>query len=104
MSGCSCVEKVKIDSKSLVCLDVETRWNSTYLMLESAIKFQAAFDMLEEQDSKYRSELLSSKGMPTEEDWDYARCLLPFLSTKSPNILKTDDGTIVIQGNHLEAL
>ncbi|GJW07316.1 retrotransposon protein, putative, ty1-copia subclass [Tanacetum coccineum] len=45
----------------------------------SAIKFQAAFDMLEEQDSKYRSELLSSKGMPTEEDWDYARCLLPFL-------------------------
>ncbi|PWA37339.1 zinc finger BED domain-containing protein RICESLEEPER 2 [Artemisia annua] len=73
------VEKVKIDSKSLVCLNVETRWNSTYLLLESAIKFQAAFDMLEEQDSKYRTKLLSSKGMPTDEDWDYARCLLPFL-------------------------
>ncbi|GJX18977.1 zinc finger BED domain-containing protein RICESLEEPER 2-like protein [Tanacetum coccineum] len=70
---------IRISCQSLVCLDVETRWNSTYLMLESAIKFQAAFDMLEEQDSKYRSELLSSKGMPTEEDWDYARCLLPFL-------------------------
>ena len=75
----ACVEKVKIESKSLVCLDVETRWNSTYLMLESAIKFQAAFDMLEEQDGKYRTELLSSKGIPTEEDWEYARCLLPFL-------------------------
>ncbi|GJY54123.1 zinc finger BED domain-containing protein RICESLEEPER 2-like protein [Tanacetum coccineum] len=52
----ACVEKVKIESKSLVCLDVETRWNSTYLMLESAIKFQAAFDMLEEQDSNFEED------------------------------------------------
>ncbi|KAJ9548747.1 hypothetical protein OSB04_021290 [Centaurea solstitialis] len=37
----ACVEKMKIESKSLVCLDVETRWNSTYLMLKTAIKFQA---------------------------------------------------------------
>ncbi|KAJ9538464.1 hypothetical protein OSB04_031197, partial [Centaurea solstitialis] len=76
-----CVEKVKIETKGLVCLDVETRWNSTYLMLESAIKFQSAFDMLEEQDIKYNTELLSSKGVPLEEDWDYANSImLPFLS------------------------
>ncbi|CAH1424814.1 unnamed protein product [Lactuca virosa] len=68
-----CVEKMKIKSKSLVSLDVETRWNSTYLMLESAIKFQDAFDLLEEQDSKYRSELLSLKGLPNEEDWEHVR-------------------------------
>jgi hypothetical protein len=42
-----CVEKVKDATKGLICLDVETRWNATYLMLESAIKFQSAFDMLE---------------------------------------------------------
>nr|KAJ0198354.1 hypothetical protein LSAT_V11C700356150 [Lactuca sativa] len=74
-----CVEKMKIESKSLVSLDVETRWNSTYLMLESAIKFQDAFDLLEGQDSKYRSELLSLKGLPNEEDWEHVRCMLPFL-------------------------
>ena len=34
----ACVEKEKIQSKSLLCLDVSTRWNSTYLMLESAQK------------------------------------------------------------------
>ncbi|CAH9100269.1 unnamed protein product [Cuscuta europaea] len=28
-----CVEEEKIDSKGLVCLDVDTRWNSTYFML-----------------------------------------------------------------------
>ena len=37
------VEEEKLDNKSLVCLDVETRWNSTYLMLESALKFKKAF-------------------------------------------------------------
>lgn len=57
----ACVEKMKIDSRSLVCLGVETRWNSTYLMLESAI------NVLEEQDSKYRSELLSMRGMPSPQ-------------------------------------
>nr|KAJ0207661.1 hypothetical protein LSAT_V11C500232740 [Lactuca sativa] len=74
-----CVEKMKIESKSLVSLDVETRWNSTYLMLESAIKLQDTFDLLEEQDSKYKSELLSLKGLPNEEDWEHVRCMLPFL-------------------------
>ncbi|KAK9277901.1 hypothetical protein L1049_027458 [Liquidambar formosana] len=48
-----CVEKRKIESKSLLCLDVPTRWNSTYLMLESAVKFEKAFVLLEEEDSNF---------------------------------------------------
>ena len=48
-----CVEKQKIVSKSLVCLDVPTRWNSTYLMLEAAEKFEKAFERLEDEDSNY---------------------------------------------------
>ncbi|KAI3454733.1 hypothetical protein Pfo_011396 [Paulownia fortunei] len=48
-----CVEKEKINSKSLVCLDVETRWNSTYLMLEAAEKFEKTFDRLGDEDQKY---------------------------------------------------
>ena len=35
-----------ISSNGLLCLDVPTRWNSTYLMLLSAIKFQKAFDSM----------------------------------------------------------
>ena len=30
------VERLGIESKSLLCLDVPTRWNSIYLMLETA--------------------------------------------------------------------
>ncbi|XP_050915062.1 zinc finger BED domain-containing protein RICESLEEPER 1-like [Lathyrus oleraceus] len=37
-----------------LCLDVSTRWNATYLMLEAAEKFQAAFDKLEYEESGYR--------------------------------------------------
>ena len=49
----TCVEKEKIDHKCLVALDVPTRWNSIYLMLESALKFQKAFDRMEEDDENY---------------------------------------------------
>ena len=38
-----CADYMKIGTKKLVSLDVQTRWNSTYLMLESTKKFQAAF-------------------------------------------------------------
>lgn len=39
-----CVELEKIDCKKKPCLDVETRWNSTFLMLETAEKYSKAFD------------------------------------------------------------
>ncbi|CAA2992916.1 zinc finger BED domain-containing RICESLEEPER 2-like [Olea europaea subsp. europaea] len=38
-----CATKEKIESKSLVFLDMPTRWNSTHLMLEAALKYQKAF-------------------------------------------------------------
>ena len=44
----SCKEK-----KALVCLDVPTRWNSTYLILEHALRFIDAFKLLKEEDSLY---------------------------------------------------
>ncbi|XP_038715027.1 zinc finger BED domain-containing protein RICESLEEPER 3-like [Tripterygium wilfordii] len=43
-----CVEMERIKSKSLLCLDVCTRWNSTFLMLEAAQKFESAFERFEE--------------------------------------------------------
>ncbi|XP_062012525.1 zinc finger BED domain-containing protein RICESLEEPER 2-like [Rosa rugosa] len=48
------VEKEKLPCKGLVCLDVPTRWNSTYLMLEAALKFKKAFIvMAEDEDSNF---------------------------------------------------
>ncbi|GJV28235.1 retrovirus-related pol polyprotein from transposon TNT 1-94 [Tanacetum coccineum] len=40
------VEFKKIDCGRKPCLDVDTRWNSTFLMLKTALKFQSAFERL----------------------------------------------------------
>ncbi|CAL5390480.1 unnamed protein product [Camellia sinensis] len=54
------VESLKIESKSLLCLDVPTRWNSTYLMLEAAKKFESAFQRMAEEDYNYKHYLLDN--------------------------------------------
>ncbi|KAK9158007.1 hypothetical protein Scep_004581 [Stephania cephalantha] len=72
-----CVELEKIPCKASVSLDVSTRWNSTYLMLDSTVKYQRAFERLYESYDKVSSEL--KKGVPTKEDWSVARILLQFL-------------------------
>ncbi|XP_075660709.1 zinc finger BED domain-containing protein RICESLEEPER 2-like [Castanea sativa] len=48
-----CAEKEKVGFKSQLCLDVPTRWNYTYMMLERAEKYQKAFERLEEEDPNY---------------------------------------------------
>ncbi|KAK9940876.1 hypothetical protein M0R45_017516 [Rubus argutus] len=51
-----CVQKESLDSKKICVLDVPTRWNSTYIMLDTALELKQAFDrMAEEEDVKYRS-------------------------------------------------
>ncbi|KAL0539982.1 hypothetical protein IC582_024204 [Cucumis melo] len=69
-----CIELEKIACKSYVCLDVPTRWNSTYMMLEAAVKFEKAFDRLEDEDASYRHDM-----SPNKEDWTNARMLIQFL-------------------------
>ena len=54
----SCVEKQKIGEKGLLCLDVPMRWNSTYLMLKVAEQYQGAFDLLQEDDGQFVSQLM----------------------------------------------
>ncbi|KAF5464387.1 hypothetical protein F2P56_014465 [Juglans regia] len=83
-----CIGLEEIASKSGICLDVPTRWNSTYLMLEGALKFRKAFERLEEEDSGFLSSVgdddvdddkigdivnrrISKKlGPPNNNDWE----------------------------------
>jgi dihydrofolate reductase len=52
------VKDANISSSQKVITDVATRWNSTYLMLEVASKYEEAFNRLEDEDPSYVSELL----------------------------------------------
>ncbi|KAK2635899.1 hypothetical protein Ddye_030691 [Dipteronia dyeriana] len=69
----------KIGTKGLVVLDVPTRWNSTYLMLESAVKLRKAFERLGEEDIQYVNYLRDDENdhkriePPNFDDWDNAK-------------------------------
>ncbi|KAL0316336.1 UNVERIFIED_CONTAM: putative AC transposase [Sesamum radiatum] len=54
--------QVPVNCTKKLCLDCKTRWNSTYLMLETAIIYKDVFPRLNVREKNYKS-------LPTEEDW-----------------------------------
>lgn len=97
----SCVEMEKIESKSLLCLDVPTRWNSTYMMLDAAIKFQKAFERFEEHDPFFSSELNQvdgREGKPRDEDWEKVKSLTELLENFY-DLTKNVSGSLYVTSN-----
>ena len=78
-----CVADEKISSKKLLCLDVPTRWNSTFLMLNAALDLEGAFEKFAEEDPHYVNELneREGKGKPEIDDWDNVRRFSKFLGS-----------------------
>uniref|UniRef100_A0A151UI99 AC transposase n=1 Tax=Cajanus cajan TaxID=3821 RepID=A0A151UI99_CAJCA len=68
-----CVVQVRgIDTKVGLRMDVATRWNSTYLMLESAIRYRRAFGSLAIRDRAYVH-------CPSNDEWKRAEKMCEFL-------------------------
>ena len=61
------------DVGSLLRFDVSTRWNVTYVMLESAIKFCRAFNSLTFNDRSYMF-------CPSNEEWERGENMCAFLA------------------------
>ncbi|KAA0068065.1 putative transposase [Cucumis melo var. makuwa] len=69
----------KMSTKNCLTMDVPTQWNSTFTMLDGAIKCQKTFERLEEHDPSY----LPKDDIPTTEDWENAKVFVKFLKTFS---------------------
>jgi hypothetical protein len=67
------VNKMSLNSRKGLKQYVSTRWNSTYLMLETIIHYRSAFSYLEMIDSNY-------KHCPTAPEWEQATHICCFLA------------------------
>lgn len=65
-------QQVGISSGRRLVLDCPMQWNSTYLMLESAIEYKGAFSLLQEHDPSYTKAL-------SETEWEWAGSIAGFL-------------------------
>ncbi|CAI9279607.1 unnamed protein product [Lactuca saligna] len=92
----TCVSKSKISSKASVSLDVPTRWNATYIMLETTLKFERAFKRMRQEDPAFEKDL--KDGFPSQKDWESARnlslCLKQFFEAT-----KRMSGTLYVTDN-----
>ncbi|KAG8491642.1 hypothetical protein CXB51_014985 [Gossypium anomalum] len=73
------VKEEMIDSKAQLCLDVPTRWNSTYMMLKVAEKYERAFESYVRDDHNFFLDLTAGDGVPTFDDWEIVRRVIKVL-------------------------
>ncbi|CAN1278770.1 Zinc finger BED domain-containing protein RICESLEEPER 2 [Linum perenne] len=88
-----------VQSKKMVSLDCQTRWNSTFLMLDTALVYERVFTVLDAIDPTLKEDLFARKtssgvpiGTPTTEDWKLVRNLTKFLKFFH-RMTKTASGT-----------
>ncbi|CAN1346647.1 Zinc finger BED domain-containing protein RICESLEEPER 2 [Linum perenne] len=71
----------KMKCKKMPLLDVPTRWNSTFSMLDTASAYEKAFKVLENMESNFVEDLGAKTyqgeviGVPSSSDWDSVRVL-----------------------------
>ncbi|XP_016549159.2 zinc finger BED domain-containing protein RICESLEEPER 2-like [Capsicum annuum] len=83
-----CCESQLITCKKSLCLDVPTRWNSTYLMLETTKHFELAFERYSFYDNCFLDYLRTSPcedgtkaGAYVSEDYKNVRTMIKILKT-----------------------
>jgi hypothetical protein len=70
------MEEEKLANKPHLKPDIPTRWNSTYIILQSAIAYEKVSTKLEDEDISYVIDLSEERGdcgHPDEIDWQNAR-------------------------------
>ena len=99
----SFMERLCIESKCLLSLDVHTRWNSTYLMLDIAEKFDKVFLRMDFEDDSYSSYFMNKEnngglGSPCGAGFQNCRMFVGFLKLFY-NAIKKFSGSLCVISN-----
>ncbi|XP_015162978.1 zinc finger BED domain-containing protein RICESLEEPER 4-like [Solanum tuberosum] len=107
-----CCESQLIACKKSLCLDVPTRWNSTYLMVDVAQHFELSFERYSFYDIGYLNHFRtfgsnSSEGedgtnvdILTSVNWKNVRSMVKFIETFYVPTLKISDSNYVTSNTH----
>ena len=74
----------KMSTKNCLMMEVPTRWNSTFIVLDGAIKCQKRFERFGGHDPSY----LQKDDIPTVKKWVNAKVFVKFLRTFSEVTMK----------------
>ncbi|XP_055959713.1 zinc finger BED domain-containing protein RICESLEEPER 4-like [Mercurialis annua] len=97
-----CKETVDNQCKVSLCLDVPTRWNSTYLMLNTACMYQKVFEEFDAVEACYRKDL--GDNVPNSLDWENVRQLYTMLECFYKMTLRISGSLYVTSNNHLNQI
>ncbi|XP_056174175.1 zinc finger BED domain-containing protein RICESLEEPER 1-like [Syzygium oleosum] len=98
----SCIDGEKTTYEGSVILDVTTRWNSTYLMLDTTIKFRKAFERIEEDDPSFAGEL--NHDLPKDDDWENAIILSEFLKLFYDTTNRMSGSSYITSNDYFEGI
>lgn len=101
-----CIEKEDLKSRNFLCLDDDVNWDSTYLMLEAAVKFEKAFGRLNEEDPSFKAYFDGTKvkGPPTHSEWKNVRMFAQFLMIFHKVMLMFSGSLYVTSNTYFNAL
>ncbi|XP_055961063.1 zinc finger BED domain-containing protein RICESLEEPER 2-like [Mercurialis annua] len=97
-----CKKSLDFQCKRSLCLDVPTRWNSTYFMLHTACMYQHVFEEYDDVEASFRKDL--GDDVPNKVDWDNVRQLCVFLECFYKMTLRISGSLYVTSNNHLNEI